>query len=143
MKPISILLIEDNEGDIVLTTDALKEFAIPNIVTVIKDGWEGLQYLENNGKYANVAEPDLILLDVNLPKLNGHELLSKIKNNKAKTHIPIVILSTSSSPVDVLQSYQNHANCYITKPMDVDEFNKVIFSIENFWLSVVQLPKKN
>lgn len=141
MKPINILLIEDNEGDIVLTTDALKEFTIPNTVSVLRDGWEGLQYVENSGKYSDKPEPDLILLDINLPKVNGHEFLYRIKNNDLKKHIPIVVLSTSSAPSDVLISYQNYANCYITKPVDVDEFNRALLSIENFWLSIAKLPK--
>ena len=141
MKPINILLIEDNEGDIVLTTEALKEFTIPNTLSVIRDGWEGLQYVENSGKYSDKPEPDLILLDINLPKVNGHEFLYRIKNNVLKKHIPIVVLSTSSAPSDVLISYQNYANCYITKPVDVDEYSRALLSIENFWLSIAKLPK--
>lgn len=125
-----------------MTVDALSEFAIPNIVSVVRDGWEGLQYIENTGKYAGKPEPDLILLDVNLPKISGHELLLKIKNNDSKMHIPIVILSTSSTPSDILQSYQNHANCYITKPVEENEFSRVLLSIENFWLAVAQLPNR-
>lgn len=140
MKPINILLIEDNEGDIILTTDALKEFTVPNTVSVARDGWAGLQYVENSGASSN-PEPDLILLDINLPKLNGHEVLNKIRSNKAKKHIPIIIFSTSSAPSDVLVSYQNQANCYITKPVDVYDFSRVLLSIENFWLSVAKLPK--
>ncbi|HEU0137115.1 MAG TPA: response regulator [Flavobacterium sp.] len=142
MNPIKILLIEDNEGDIVLTVEALRDFQIPNEVTVIKDGWEALQYLENKGDYTDQPEPDLVLLDVNLPKLDGHELLMKVKNNKTKMHIPIVMLTTSSAQADVLRSYQNHANCFITKPLDVEDYGRVLSSIENFWFSVVQLPKK-
>lgn len=142
MKPINILLIEDNEGDIILTTDALKEFTIPNTVSVMRDGWEGLQYVENSGKYQDKPEPDLILLDINLPKINGHEFLSKIKSNNSKNHIPIVVFSTSSAPSDILTCYQNQANCYISKPVDVDDFGRVLLSIENFWLSVAKLPKQ-
>lgn len=141
MKPINILLIEDNEGDILLTTDAFKEFTIPNTVSVLRDGWEGVQYVENVGKYYDRPEPDLILLDINLPKINGHEFLYRLKNNNSKKHIPVVVLSTSSTPADILSSYRNYANCYITKPVDVEEFNKVLLSIENFWLSIAKLPK--
>lgn len=142
MNPIKILLVEDNEGDIVLTVEALRDFSVSHEVMVLKDGWEALQYIENNGRYLNQKEPDLILLDVNLPKLDGHELLSKIKNNRTKMHIPIVMLTTSSAQSDIMKSYQNHANCYITKPLDVEDYSRVLSSIENFWCSVVQLPKK-
>ncbi len=141
MKPINILLIEDNEGDIILTTDALKEFTVPNTLSVERDGWAGLQYVENSGSSSTNPEPDLILLDINLPKLNGHEVLTKIRANEDKKHIPIVIFSTSSAPADIFLSHQNHANCYVTKPVDVDDFGRVLLSIENFWLSVAKLPK--
>ncbi len=143
MSPINILLVEDNEGDIVLTVDALKDFKYPNIVTVVKDGTEALKYIERNNNGSDNNEPDLILLDVNLPKVNGHEVLKKIKNNDKKKHIPIVMLTTSSSQKDVLYSYQNHANCFVTKPVDAQDFGRVISSIENFWLTIVQLPKKS
>ncbi|HEX8270201.1 MAG TPA: response regulator [Flavobacterium sp.] len=141
MKTINILLVEDNEGDIVLTLEALKDFKVLNQVSVVRDGRQALEYIENSGMFNNQQEPDLVLLDVNLPKINGHEVLSKIKNNDAKKHIPIVMLTTSSSQTDVLKSYKNHANCYIVKPVDVTDFNRVLASIENFWFSVVQLPK--
>ncbi|HEX8562928.1 MAG TPA: response regulator [Flavobacterium sp.] len=140
MNPINILLVEDNEGDIVLTVEALKDFKYANNVTVVRDGREALNFIENREE--KLKEPDLILLDVNLPKINGHEVLKKVKNNETKKHIPIVMLTTSSSQTDVLKSYQNHANCYITKPVDVTDFGRVITSIEAFWFSTVQLPKK-
>lgn len=143
MSTINILLVEDNEGDIVLTVDALKEFKYPNIVTVVKDGTEALKYIDCDAMEHDCNEPDLILLDVNLPKVNGHEVLKRIKNNDKKKHIPIVMLTTSSSQKDVLKSYQNHANCFVTKPVDAQDFVRVITSIENFWLSIVQLPKKS
>lgn len=142
MNPINILLIEDNEGDIMLTVEALREFSIPNTVTVIKDGWEALQYIENRDLYHDGEDPDFILLDVNLPKLNGQEVLQRVKNNAEKKHIPILILTTSSSQKDILESYQNYANCFITKPVDIQDFTRVLSSIENFWCSVAQLPKK-
>lgn len=142
MKPIHILLVEDNEGDIVLTVEALKDIKFANNVTVVRDGCEALKYIENSDNKPHRHEPDLILLDVNLPKVSGHEVLKKVKNNSNKKHIPIVMLTTSSSENDVIKSYQNHANCYITKPVDVYDFGRVTTSIENFWFSILQVPKK-
>jgi CheY-like chemotaxis protein len=140
MKPVEILLVEDNEGDIILTTEALEEGKINNSISVVKDGWEAVQFLEKQNGYEEVSTPDLILLDINLPKLNGHEVLNHIKSNPELTHIPVVMLTTSSSEIDVMKSYKNHANCYITKPVDVNNFLDVITRIENFWISIVQLP---
>jgi CheY-like chemotaxis protein len=140
MKPVEILLVEDNEGDIILTTEALEEGKINNSISVVKDGWEAVQFLEKQNGYEDVSTPDLILLDINLPKLNGHEVLNHIKSNPELTHIPVVMLTTSSSEIDVMKSYKNHANCYITKPVDVNNFLDVITRIENFWISIVQLP---
>lgn len=142
MKPIDILLVEDNEGDIVLTTEALEDGKITNTISVVKDGWEAVQYLEKKGEYAHKTTPDLILLDINMPKMNGHEVLKEIKSNPEIKHIPVIMLTTSSSDLDVMKSYQSHANCYITKPVDVNDFLEVIATIENFWISIVQLPKK-
>ncbi len=140
MNPINILLIEDNEGDILLTTEALLEGNIIKDLYVIKDGWEALLYLEKKEKYSSAITPDLILLDINLPKMNGHEVLKKIKLSTSINHIPVIMLSTSSSKNDINECYKNQANCYIIKPMDADDFYKVISSIENFWLSTVKLP---
>ncbi|HYG37309.1 MAG TPA: response regulator [Cytophagales bacterium] len=142
MKPIHILLVEDNDGDILLTTEALHEGKIQNSISIAKDGWEAIQFLEKNGKYKNELTPDLILLDVNLPKMNGHEVLKNIKSNDKLKHIPVIMLTTSSAEKDVFQSYQNHANCYITKPVELNDFLEVVTSIENFWVTVVQLPTK-
>jgi len=141
MKPISILLVEDNEGDVLLTTDALYEGRISNTIAVVRDGWEAIQFLKKNDPYSTAITPDLILLDVNLPKMNGHEVLKVIKSNEGLKHIPVIMLTTSSSESDIMQSYQNYANCYITKPVDTEDFMKVISSIEDFWISIVQLPK--
>ena len=143
MRPVHILLVEDNEGDIMLTLEALNAGKIFNKVSVVRDGWEAMLFLERQGKYADEMLPDLILLDVNLPKMNGHEVLVAIKGNKAITHIPVVMLTTSSSEKDVLTSYQNHANCFVTKPVEVDDFLRVISTIEEFWISIVQLPLNN
>ncbi|MEX2410755.1 MAG: response regulator [Candidatus Paceibacterota bacterium] len=141
-KEIHILLVEDNEGDIVLTTEALNEGKIKNTFSVVRDGWEAIQYLEKNEGYEDVQEPNLILLDINLPKMNGHKVLKHIKNHKDLKHIPVIMLTTSSDEMDVLKSYENHSNCYITKPVDINHFLEVIASIENFWISIVHLPTK-
>ena len=141
-KEIHILLVEDNEGDIVLTTEALEEGKIKNTFSVVRDGWEAIQYLENKEGYENVKEPDLVLLDINLPKMNGHKVLKYIKGSEDLKHIPVIMLTTSSDESDVIKSYENHSNCYITKPVDITKFLEVIASIENFWISIVQLPPR-
>lgn len=140
MHPINILLIEDNEGDILLTKEALLEGDILKELHVVKDGWEALLYLEKKEKYSSAITPDLILLDINLPKLNGFEVLKKIKSNSNINHIPVIILSTSSSSNDINQCYKNQANCYISKPVDADDFSKLISLIEKFWFATVKLP---
>ena len=142
MNPIHILLVEDNEGDIFLVTEALEEGKIVNKISVARDGKEAIDFLDKNGKYANEELPDLILLDVNLPKKNGHEVLEYIKEQDNLKQIPVIMLTTSSSEKDILLSYKNHANCFITKPVDVDNFLKVIYSIENFWITIVTLSAK-
>lgn len=143
MNSIHILLIEDNEGDILLTEEALLTSKIRNVVSVVRDGWEAVLFLEKKQRYTHVKTPDLILLDVNIPKLNGHEVLASIKSNPQIQHIPVIMLTTSSSEQDVLKSYKNHVNCYITKPIETLEFSKIITSIEDFWTTIVQLPKNN
>ena len=140
MKPIHILLVEDNEGDIFLVTEALAEGKIVNKISVTKDGKEAIDFLEKKGKYQNADRPDLILLDINLPKKNGFEVLEHIKAQKNLKQIPVLMLTTSSSEKDISMSYKNHANCFITKPVDVENFLKVVYSIENFWISIVTLP---
>jgi len=136
-KEIHILLVEDNEGDIVLAREALKEARIKNRVTVITDGEKALEYLFCND---NDRKPDLILLDMNLPKVNGLEVLAKIKADEALKIIPVVMLTTSTSEQDVLNAYRNYVNCYINKPIDLEEFIVVIRNIESFWLNTVKLP---
>jgi len=142
MESIVILLIEDNEGDILLTREALSHGSIRKEISVVKDGWEAIQFLERKGAYENAILPDLILLDINLPKLNGHEVLARIKSNPQIQHIPVIMLTTSSSESDILKSYQNHVNCFITKPVEAGNFLETITAIEEFWTSMVQLPKK-
>lgn len=140
MSPIHILLVEDNQGDIVLTTEALEEGKIANSLSVVRDGWEAIQYLEKKEGYEEVKRPDLILLDINLPKINGHEVLKHIKTSSKLKQIPVIMLTTSSDEVDIRKSYENYSNCYITKPVDVDSFMKVISTFEEFWISIVRLP---
>ncbi len=141
MRPIHILLVEDNEGDVFMTIEALEERKIVNKISVVNDGKEAVDFLEKNGEYSNIEYPDLILLDINLPKKNGHEVLSYIKNSDTLKHIPVIMLTTSSSEMDIQMSYQNHANCFITKPVDADDFLKVVLGIENYWISIVTLSK--
>ncbi len=139
--PIEILLIEDNPSDIRLTQEVLKESKLQNNLHVVEDGEEALDYLYHRGPYAQEPQPDLILLDLNLPNLDGREVLSKIKQDEALNHIPVVVLTTSDAGEDIMRSYQLYANCYITKPIDLDQFIKVVNAIEDFWLTIVKLPR--
>jgi chemotaxis family two-component system response regulator Rcp1 len=136
---IEVLLVEDSPGDVRLTREALKDAKVHISLHVATDGIEAMAYLERTGTHVNAPRPDLILLDLNLPKKDGREVLKEIKESPSLRIIPVVILTTSSSDADVLQSYHLHANCYISKPVDLDGFLKVVQSIDNFWLSVVKL----
>ena len=138
--PIEILLVEDSPGDIRLAQEALKEAKIKNVLTTVQDGSEALDYLYRRGKYQEAARPDLILLDLNLPRKDGREVLQEIKNDPDLRKIPVVVLTTSRAEEDIIRAYDLHANCYITKPVDFVQFMKVVRSIEDFWLSVVKLP---
>jgi len=142
MENIHILLVEDNEGDILLTTEALEEKKIVNKISVARDGQEALDFVLKRGDYKDAPTPDLILLDVNLPKKNGHEVLQIIKTTESTQRIPVIMLTTSSSEKDINLSYKHHANCYITKPVEVGAFLEAITTIEDFWLTIVKLPKK-
>ncbi|HVL49157.1 MAG TPA: response regulator [Candidatus Thermoplasmatota archaeon] len=139
-KPIEILLVEDNPGDVRLTREALKEGKVANNLHVAGDGAMALEILHRKGAYANAPRPDLILLDLNLPKKNGIEVLSEIKADPDLRRIPVVILTTSQAEQDIAKTYSLHANCYITKPVDLNQFMTVVQQIESFWLSVVKLP---
>ena len=139
-SPVEILLVEDNPGDVRLTKEALKEGKVYSNLHWAKDGVEALEFLRHQGKFADVPRPDIILLDLNLPKKDGREVLSEIKNDDDLKRIPVVILTTSKAEEDVLRSYQLHANCYVTKPVDLDKFINVVQSIDKFWLTVVTLP---
>jgi chemotaxis family two-component system response regulator Rcp1 len=139
-RPVKILLVEDNPGDARLTLEAFKERKMINHFAVIGDGVEALSYLRRQGRYGDAETPDLILLDLNLPKMDGRQVLAEIKSDERLRKIPVVVLTTSASQDDVSQAYSNYANCYITKPVDLDQFMKVVQSIENFWFSLVKLP---
>lgn len=140
-KPIQLLLIEDNPGDIRLTREALKDGKIHIHLTVMSDGAEALSYLRKEGKYAEVTRPDLILLDLKLPGKDGHEVLAEIKTDEELRHIPVVVLTSSEAEQNILASYELNANCYVCKPVDLDQFMKVVKSIEDFWLTLVKLPR--
>jgi two-component system, chemotaxis family, response regulator Rcp1 len=139
-RPIEILLVEDNLGDVRLTQEALKEGKIRNELSIAKDGVEALQLLKQEGEFADASRPDLILLDLNMPRKDGRELLADIKADPELRSIPVVILTTSTDEGDVLKTYNQHANCYIAKPVELGQFIEVVKSIENFWLSIVVLP---
>ena len=141
MKPIDILLVEDNPGDVRLTREALKEGKVLiNQLNVARDGVEALAFLRRQGEFSDAVRPDIVLLDLNLPKKDGREVLAEIKNDPELRRIPVVILTTSKAEEDILKSYDMHANCYITKPVDLDQFITVVQSIEDFWLTIVKLP---
>jgi CheY-like chemotaxis protein len=142
MKSIHILLVEDNEGDILLTTEALQEGRIVNKISVARDGKQAVDFLSKTGDYTNAQVPDFILLDINLPKKNGHEVLQFIKTNDKLKHIPVIMLTTSSAEADISLSYNHYANCYITKPVEVGDFMDAVMKVEDFWINIVKLPGK-
>ncbi len=139
-RPIEILLVEDNPGDVRLTVEGLNEGKVRNNLHVARDGVEALAFLRREGRYADAVRPDLILLDLNLPRKDGREVLADIKSDDALKTIPVVVLTTSRAEQDVLHSYKLQANCYITKPVDLEQFITVVKSIEDFWLTIVTLP---
>ena len=141
-KPISILLVEDNPGDIRLTQEAIKEGKLINELFVVNDGVQAMQFLHQAGEYQDAVKPDMILLDINLPRKNGDEVLSEVKEDPDLRRIPVVILTTSKAEEDILRSYDLHANCYVTKPVDMDQFLIIVNSIQEFWVSIVKLPGK-
>jgi CheY-like chemotaxis protein len=138
--PVEILLVEDNEGDARLTREALKGGRLRNTLHHVEDGVEAMAFLRREGPFANGPRPDLILLDLNLPRMDGREVLAAIKRDDDLKHIPVIILTTSNDDKDVLRAYDLHANCFITKPVDLDRFLEVVRSIETFWLTIVRLP---
>ena len=141
-SPIEILLVEDNPGDVRLTQEALKEGKVRNHLSVVDDGAKAVDFLFRRGPYAGAPRPDLILLDLNLPKMDGREVLRQIKAEPALRSIPIVVLTTSQADEDVVKAYDLHVNCYITKPIDLPQFLNVVKAIEDFWLTIVKLPAR-
>ena len=141
-KPIEILLIEDNPGDVRLTKEVLMEGKVRNHLQVVGDGVEAMAFLRRENNYAEAPRPDLILLDLNLPKKDGREVLQEIKADHQLRRIPVVVLTTSAADEDILRSYELRANCYITKPVDLNQFIRVVRTIETFWLTIVSLPKR-
>jgi CheY-like chemotaxis protein len=138
MKSIHILLVEDNEGDVLLTIEALEDSKITNRISVIRDGKAAIDFFESTTNKADIH--DLVLLDINLPKKSGHEVLQYIKKSEKHSHIPVIMLTTSSSEKDILSAYKHYANCYITKPIEISEFIEAITKIEDFWINIVSIP---
>jgi len=141
MQEIHILLVDDNEGDVLLTKEALEEAKIVNRISVAYDGVQALRFLKKEPPFMDRDSPDLILLDINLPRMDGTEVLGIIKSDPELKRIPVIMLTTSSSEKDIITSYNNYANCYITKPVDLERFMDVVRTIEDFWISIVKLPK--
>jgi len=141
-KIVDILLIEDNPGDVRLTIEALKDCKIMNNLDVVENGLEAMKYLRNEEEYKDKQLPDLILLDLNIPKINGYEVLAEIKNDPRLKIIPVVILISSSSVEDILSTYELHVNCFITKPFDIEQFIKIVQYVGDFWFNIVKLPQK-
>jgi CheY-like chemotaxis protein len=142
INPIEILLVEDNPADVRLTRETLKEEKLHNNLHIVSDGVEALAFLRREGRFAQAVRPDLILLDLNLPKKDGREVLKEIKGDEKLRIIPVVVLTVSKAEEDILKSYDLHANCYITKPLDLNQFSTVVKSIQDFWLTIVKLPPK-
>jgi CheY-like chemotaxis protein len=141
-RPIEVLLVEDNPGDVRLTREALREGKVHNNLNVAQDGVEALAYLRREGRYADAVRPDLVLLDLNLPRMTGREVLEEMKGDPALRHIPVVVLTSSQAEQDIVKAYDLHANCYISKPVDLDQFIHVVRSIEDFWFTIVKLPSR-
>jgi len=141
-RPIEILLVEDNPGDVSLCEEALQESKMANTLHVAQDGEEALSFLRRVGDYRDAPRPDLILLDLNLPKIDGREVLEQIKGDAKYSDIPVVVLSSSAADADIENSYKMHANCYVVKPLDFQQFVNIVRNIQEFWFQIVRLPKK-
>jgi CheY-like chemotaxis protein len=141
-RTVEILLVDDNIGDVVLTKEALKAVEFPNRVSVVRDGCEALEFLRRTGKFANASRPDLILLDINMPRKNGCEVLEEVRSDEDLRLIPIVILTSSEAEDDIRRSYELGANCFVTKPADLDEMVRVVQAINHFWITIAKLPRQ-
>jgi len=139
-KPVEILLVEDNPGDVRLAQEAFRDSKVRNTIHTVEDGVKAMEFLRKEGSYKNAPRPDLILLDLNLPRKDGREVLAEVKQDPELRRIPVVILTVSKAEEDVLKTYDLHANCYITKPIDLEQFLQVVKSVEDFWLTIVKLP---
>jgi len=142
VRPVDILLVEDNPGDVRLTQEALKDAKVMNEIFVAKDGVEAMEFLHRKGRWQEVPLPDLILLDLNLPRKDGREVLAEIKEDPILKHIPVVVLTTSKAEEDIVKTYNLHANAYITKPVDLNRFSEIIHVLNEFWFTIVKLPPK-
>jgi CheY-like chemotaxis protein len=142
VAPIEVLLVEDDPGDVLMTQEAFAEHKVGNRLQVVADGDEALAYLRQQGRYAGAVRPDLVLLDLNLPRRDGREVLAEIKADENLRHIPVVVLTTSAADEDILRSYELHANAYVTKPVDFEQFISVVRRIDDFFVSVVKLPPR-
>lgn len=140
MENRNVLLVEDNEGDIILTIEALKELDFKINVSVVRDGEEALYFLKKEAEFADAPTPSLVLLDINLPKIDGKQVLSYIKTTSTLKHIPVIMLTTSSSQLDINEAYNSHANCYLTKPVNLENFFALVTSLQKHWLNIVKLP---
>ena len=139
-KPIDVLLVEDDPGDVLMTREAFEDHKLTNRLSVVSDGVSALAFLRKEGEHSDAPTPDLILLDLNLPRKDGREVLKEIKADPALRHIPVVVLTSSQAEEDIVRAYDLHANCYVSKPVDLDQFMHVVKSIEDFWFGVVKLP---
>jgi len=140
-RAAEVLLVEDSPGDVRLTREALKEGKVRNNLSVVNDGVEAMEFLRRQGKYADAPRPDIVLLDLNMPRKDGREVLAEMKGDDDLKRIPVVILTTSEAEQDILKTYELHANCYLTKPVDLEQFISIVKSVEDFWLTIVQLPR--
>ena len=141
-REIQVLLVEDDPGDVLMTREAFEDYKVHNQLHVVNDGEQAMAFLRNEGEYADLPRPDLVLLDLNLPRMDGREVLARIKNDERLRHIPVVVLTTSEAEEDVLRSYHLHANAYVTKPVDFERFIDVVRRIDDFFVSVVKLPRR-
>ncbi len=141
-RAAEVLLVEDSPGDVRLTREALKEGKVRNNLNVVPDGVEAMAYLRREGQYAGATRPDIVLLDLNMPRKDGREVLAEMKADDSLKRIPVVILTTSEAEQDILRTYDLHANCYLTKPVDLDQFISIVKSVEDFWLTIVKLPSE-